>query len=474
MENEQRNATDLTTSSTASISSQSIIQAGTVNPSCLERHPDYHGPLGQTRSRFTFKPSVNKRTPLTNSHDTEPRKGSGSVDVLFRAKEMGIKVWPLEKLQRAIRAMFEVPNETQLHTGSAMRNKNSIGAVKFEREADLSRLLKHEQINGPSDRDATVALNELIPFKGYHIYIRDMDEKTKPIIVRDYPKPGRDEYSEWPQFHSTGPGKCPFVPDADEPTRQEFERAKAREDELRARGRADARAAPRTRAALSRRLAEDTSVKIASQTRPLTELRDGGNASMLQRAKMPTKEICPPPPINSSKSPVKTTKAGLVNAGTKMFGGEPAASGMQPSNITSAIRSQMISSTAAAPGGKAGTSKVVHGLKRKVLEKNSGPVLGGIQTRQQLIDPAGLGRAERSIATTRHTRGRAPEPLIHIDEETTQSEEDDDACIQGPQVKNQQLKKALEKKNAKPGYCENCREKYDDFEDVGLTCPFKS
>ena len=386
-----------------------------------------------------------------------------------------MKVWPLEKLQRAIRAMFEAPNETQTHAGSVSRIKTSISAVKGEREADLSRMLKNERINGPSDRDATVALNELVPFKGYHIYIRDMDEMTKPVIVRDYPKPGRDECSEWPQFHSVGSGKCPFVPDADPPTRQEFEMAKAREDELRAKLKADASAAPRTRAALSRRLAEDKSVRHASQQRPLRELRDGGNASMQQQAKMPTKEMCPPPATNSNKSPAKVSKAGLVNTGTKLFGGEPAASGMQPSNITSAIRSQMISSTAAAPGCKAGTSKVVHGLKRKVLEKNSGPALSSVQTRQQLIDPAGLGRAERSIATVRHTRGRAPEPLIHIDEETTQSEEDDDVCNQGNlQTKTRQTKKVSKEKNAKPGYCENCREKYDDFDDVGLTLPLET
>ena len=368
--------------------------------------------------------------------------------------------------------MFEIPNELQIQAGNVSRMKNTIGAANEGREADLSRMIKNERINGPSDRDANYTLTELIPFKGHHIYVRDMDEKTKPILVRDYPKPARDEYSEWPQFHSVGSGKCPFIPEADPPTRQEFERAKAREEEPRARPKTEAREAPRTRAAIIRAHAESEFAKRVPQQRPLEERRDAGNASAQQQVKMPAKEICPPPPVDKTKSPIKIAKEDISNVGTKLFGGEPAASGMQPSNITSAIRSQMISSTAAAPGAKSGTSKVVHGLTRKVLEKNSGPALSNAQIRQRAIDPAGHGRAESTIPTARHTRRQAHEPLIHIDEETTQSEEDEDVCLtEDARGKDRNLRKAVEKKNAKPGYCENCREKYDDFDDVGLYCP---
>jgi len=385
---------------------------------------------------------------------------------------MGMKVWPLDKLQRATRAMFDIPNESQLQTGNVSRTKSAVGPTKGDREADLSRMLQNERINGPSDRDSSIALKELIPFKGHHIYIRDMDEKSKPILVRDYPKPGREEYGDWPQFHSVGSGKCPFVPDVDPPTRQEVERAKAREEEMRARAKAEARDMPRTRAATTRSHAEGEFAKKVPQQRPLQELRDGGNASMQRQARMPTKETCPPPPIDATKSPAKVVKEGIANAGPMLFGGEPAASGMQPSNITSAIRSQMISSTAAAPGAKAGTSKEVHGLKRKVLEKNTGPALTNVQTRQRSVDPAGRGRAERTIAAFRQTRRHIPEPLIHIDEETTQSEEDEDVWMaEDARSKGKALEKALEKKNARPGYCENCRDKYDDFDDVSLHVP---
>jgi len=381
---------------------------------------------------------------------------------------MGMKVWPLDKLQRAIRTMFEIPNESQIHAGHGMRAKGATAVTRGDREAELSRMLRNEGINGPSDRDSAIALNETVPFKGYHIYIRDMDERTKPIMVRDYPKPVNDELSEWPRFQSVGTGKCPFVPEADPPTRQEHEKAKSREDEVGRETKIQARPAPRTRAAAIRDDAEAQSVENAAHHRALEELKDGGNALAPPPVRMPMQAFCPPTRINANiVSPAKAARESIANTGTRLFGGEPAASGMQPSNITSAIRSQMISSTAAGPGAKAGTSKQVHGLKRKVLEKNSGPAPASIQTRHKPVDPIGDGRAEKTIPAARHSRRQAREPLIHIDEETTQSEADEDVWMaEDVRIKSKRPKEVLERKNAKPGYCENCREKYDDFDDV--------
>lgn len=377
---------------------------------------------------------------------------------------MGMKVWPLDKLQRAINTMFEIPNDSRLQAGQGVRMKGTAAVAKGSHEAELSRMLRNERIHGPSDRDSMVALNEIVSFKGHHIYVRDMDERTKPIIVRDYHKPTQDEPAEWPQFHSVGIGKCPFVPEADPPTRQEHE---AREERLLRKARAEDRPAPRTRAAAIRDDAEAEAGKDTARYKPLEELRDGGNIAAPSLARMPAKSFCPPPPIDKqTRSPAKALREPIASTGTHLIGGEPAASGMQPSNITSAIRSQMISSTAAAPGAKAGTSKEVHGLKRKVLEKNSGPGPASVHTRQRPIDSIGDGRAEKTIPRARHSRRQAHEPLIHIDEETTQSEDEDVWMAEDVRNKSQPSKEAPVKKNPKPGYCENCRDKYDDFDEV--------
>ena len=462
LDSDSKDATDPVTPSSTSTNSYSTVQPRTINPSLLDRQPESQGL--NSRSKFTFEAPVSKRAPVNAIRDLESGKPNpGNADILHRAKEMGMKIWHLEKLQRIMNTMSNIPNDTQTLVGNITRTRAAFATGKGEREADLSRMLRNERLNGPSDRDATTALSELIPFKGCYIYIRDMDERSKPIMVRDYPKPAHSESGEWPQFHSVSLGKCPFV--------EEPPNVKTREEERRARDRAQPREAPRTRAATVREGAEAESTKTSALRGPLEETKNRANIAAPPSLNMPTPAFCPPPTAATAMpgSPSKTSRDAATHPRPKLFGGEPAASGMQPSNITSAIRSQMISSTAAAPGAKAGTSKEVHGLKRKVLEKNSGPALIHIHTRQRSIDSVCDGRAERNIPTVRQTRRQAQEALVHIDEESTQSEEDEDVWLaEDKRRKKQGQEKVIEAKDQKPGYCENCREKYDDFDDVSV------
>ena len=424
------------------------------------------------RNKFTFEAAASKKQGFSGLNDVvEPRKvNAGKTDILLKAKEMGIKLWQLEKLSRVVNSMFDVPNETQAQNGNTARSRGVNAAARGEREPDLSRMLRNERLNGPSDRDPTVALSEVIPFKGPFIYIRDIDERTKPIMVKDYPRPATQEEGEWPQFRLARQGRCPFVEDL---SRQEMEaesRVRAGEQAL---AKAGTRTAPRIRAATNREDVDAAATIAASQKRPLEEKRSIPNTFTPPPERMPTMpthDFCPPP--IKTRSPTKAARDAISNAGPKLFGGEPAASGLQQSNITSAIRSQMISSTAAAPGAKAGTSKEVHGLKRKVLEKNTKPPLNTIQTRQRNIDPAGTARAEKNIPMVSQHRRRVPETLIHIDEESTQSEEDEDVWLAEELRRKEKQKEKVVKekepkgKDQKEGYCENCRKKYDHFDDV--------
>src|SRR5262249_11294280 len=94
----------------------------------------------------------------------------------------------------------------------------------------------------------------------------------------------------------------------------------------------------------------------------------------------------------------------------RFAGGEPVASGVQPSNVTSAIKSQVISSTAAVPGAKAGPSKELNALKRKVLERNNMPVTYLNDVRAAVNnDGVGVGQVMKRKADT----------LTHIHEEET-------------------------------------------------------
>jgi len=451
------------------MSSQTIIESRTINPSLLSKQAgSASNEQQQSSSKFPFEASIGKKSKVLvrNTTDAElKRPAVGGVDILQRAHGMGMKIWQVEKLQRVINTMKEDAAESQMQHIRNARGVSQAAGGKAAQE-DLSHMLRKEQRSGPSD---TVSTEEIVPFRGYYLYVRDIDEKTKPILVKDFPKPPRNESGDWPQFRANNPGKCPFVEDHSV-SRQDLERLKQQEQSERARLRMGQRAAPRTRAETAlENTKTEPSPKITLR-QPLVESKNGSNRSASTTKELPVLEFrAPPIPVSvDRRSPKKGLAEPLATAAPKLFGGEPAASGLQPSNVTSAIRSQMISSTAAAPGAKAGTSKEVYGLNRKVLEKNSAPTLRVIKGPAAPAEPA---RAEHAIPVTRQTRRRAQERLVHIEEESTHSGDDEDVWRAEEVTRERAVQSKCTKvkpKDPKPGYCENCREKYDDFDEV---CP---
>lgn len=429
----------------------------------LEKSADEAHTQGSTfppRTKFTFESHPVRVTETTHAHPVgETRKHVGNADILLRAKEMGMKIWPLEKTQRILTTMFDTDDAIQhqsvnIHNNAGTANK-----------ADLSTLLKKERLTGPLDRDSAVAGMELVPFRGPYIYIHDMDEVTKPIMVREYQKVSHREDGEWPQFRSTTNGKCPFVEDL-AGIKAELALERAKERQMLAKRERESQSVPRTRAATAAEATGTAERKVGNQGRPLTESQGNLNRIIKPEESL-TNGLFEIPKMVPAKrgSPGKTLKGMPTPFGRPCLytGGEPVASGVQPSNITSAIRSQMVSSTAAAPGAKAGTSKEVHELKRKVLEKNAGPSISGI-CQPRVTD---FTNGTRSISALAAAHKKVREQIGHIDEEGQPEDEDMNSKVleNGRKSSTARLRK-IEKRSPKPGYCENCQEKFEDFEQV--------
>lgn len=445
-------------------------QSRTINPALLDRtsEPQLQNPFAQSKPKFNFDNIIGRRGPTVGVRDVEPKRTAGTVDILQRAKDMNIKIWTLDKLERIAKTMLDNRADEPSLRGLGGRGAalNATLPTKAREESGLSTLLRKEQINGPSD--ASNEASAIIPFKGPHIYVRCMDEKTEPILVKEFPRVANREDGEWPQFRGNSVGKCPFIVDHST-SRRGTERAKAEMEDLRAQAVLERRQTLRARsmAAPTSTIPRQASLVTVKKV-PLAESREGGNVLPQTRACSIGQENTQQAGKDEAKCPSPMKAPGNVPAAARLrfFNGEPAASGMQASNITSAIRSQMISSTAAQPGTKAGTSKEIHGLQRKVLEKNSGAVPHAARAPQRGVDPLGAARAERHIPLARQTRKQAQERLVHIDEESTQSEEDEDVWRTEEVQRRQAVKIEAPKRDLKPGYCENCRDKYDDFEAV--------
>ncbi|PNS14930.1 hypothetical protein CAC42_2159 [Sphaceloma murrayae] len=425
----------------------------TIDPALLNRNHDGTLSGAQRRTTDLLDANLQSRIPYGNQSTDHRRQPDQNTDILFKAREWDQKIWALEKLQRILTTLFNTDTGEQpsLSLQRSQATTNLIGTQN--KEADLERLLRNEKISGPADRDPTVAAPDQVQFRGYYIYIHDMDERYRPTMIRDYPKVSRKEDGKWPQLRVSGIGRCPWIEDASytkrllaEEKRQEAELARRKE----------AASAPRTR---TRAAAADTDVtQTVLAERQANLRRSPRKMAIEEKAKPLDPPKVPASRHNSANSadsmpPLFGSAQVSKRGATRYIGGEPMASGVQQSNITSAIRSQAISSTAissTAAGGRVGTSKELQTLKRKVLERGATVTSGSSHMND--IRAALNGDAPRN-------KRRAHDTLEDIREEGVDDE---------PRPRKAQPPRQVKKivhKDPKPGYCENCRDKFEDFDE---------
>jgi regulatory subunit for Cdc7p protein kinase len=350
-----------------------------------------------------------------------------------------MKIWALEKFERMMDTMFNVDGG----------DEESIQKKARAAEHNLQQIMRYEKEKASAVERPL--FGDIIPFRGYYIYVHDMDEKLKPVMVREYKTVQEKEDGEWPQFRSVPLPRCPFLEDPQAVKREAREEEKRRrqreaEEEIR---RAQ-RQQPRTRAAAA-------TLEAARDGRPvLQESEQASNRTVRPApATVPVKAFDPPPVKRT------TTNTSLDSMPPRMMtahitanarpGLEPMASGLQQANVTSAIRSQMISSTAAAPSIRNIPPKETHHLQRRAVER-----------RTTLSTTSVLAVEEARVAVNaepgRKATRRKPE-LAGIHED---GEEED--CS-----KQTSKERPVVQRDPKPGYCENCRDKYDDFAEVRVS-----
>lgn len=397
-------------------------QPQTINPSLLDRNT-----AARRKLLFEFR---NVPSRSQQAYDpTKPNRGARNNDVLHKAMEMGKKIWSLEKFSTMVSVLLETETQDNAQASRVATSRGPHGIAKAQ-DSNLLQLLHNERVNGPSDRDLATSNKELICFKGPFIYIYDMDEKHKPIMVHEYNKVMSKADGDWPQFRSVGNGRCPFVEEIDYTPKEERKPREMEQPKVigtRQEGTAMLKAPPAP------------PPQPVTGKRTLTEMEDGQNKGGKLRAV-----------LNPARA-VLSKQAFLSRAPSgRLHQGEPVASGIQASNVTSAIRSQMISSTSGLTGVKAGTSKEIHGLQRQVLQK-AAP--GSHGTSSRLAEQSAEGTSSRSISISRQTSKIA------------QGRDDSSQKLDAVRSQSQPLKS---KKDLKPGYCENCQDKFRDFDEVWL------
>jgi len=373
-------------------------------------------------------------------------KATKNTDVLYKAQSMGKRIYTIEKLQRIL---------DNLLSGDEQASR-SLHTRQPSHETNLVKLLQNERLNGPSDRDPRAATADLHYFRGPYIYVYDMNEKTRPIMVREYAKVADKIDGEWPQFKTVSQGRCPFVG-------EETKAKKAAEKKQAAAAAVEKSTLDKEKsqkAALTAPTKKVTGKRSREESAdPLAETKNTQNKLTSVR---PTEVFNPPGDLKpkdwefgSQNQKFFTGRAG----NPRMLAGEPVASGLQPSNVTSAIRSQVISSNAIGPGAKAGTSREVQNLQRKVLSKVNPTSQSQDLSSRRIGTGHSIDGPSSRLASFAKPSGR----VLEVVEEVATSERKtvpSKAQSQPPAQKS--------KKDMKPGYCENCQDKFEDFDDVSL------
>ncbi|KAI0532150.1 Dfp1/Him1, central region-domain-containing protein [Xylaria digitata] len=424
-------------------------QAETINPSLLTRFSN------PTTKRKLFDADLRARAQRMppQPSDQALRMPKKAVDILIRARDMKKKIWTVDKLFRMTALLLE----TDPYRSADMaygRQKYTL-ATQVESRAvedrNLLRLLQKERVNGPSDRDPTVLACELVYFKGPYIYVYDIEEKQKPIMAKEYPKVPDRSKGIWPQFQTAALGRCPFIEDSE--VREAREAKEAKEVQKRVRARIQSQEpVGETKPVLHRpRMAPPGPV---TGKRTLGEMELGHN----RQSSVTSVEF---PSLSRSFGGENTDlsrKAFSSYAATgRLLGGEPVASGVQPSNVTSAIRSQMISSTATTPGVITGLSKEVHGLQRQVLKWNSQDHSSKHTTETSF--------REDNLTKRPSTLSRTSSRKLELINENARENEGTEETEESRSVKRVAPRKKPRDSELKPGYCENCAEKYPDFDE---------
>ncbi|RWA11339.1 hypothetical protein EKO27_g3768 [Xylaria grammica] len=421
-------------------------QAETINPSLLTRLSN------PVTKRKLFDADLRARAQRVPPHPSDQalRLPKKAVDILIRARDMKKKIWTVDKLFRMMALLLETDLYRSADMAFGRQKAPPAGRVESRAVEDrnLLRLLQKERVNGPSDRDPTVLARELVYFKGPYIYVYDIEEKQKPIMVKEYPKVPDRSKGKWPQFQTASLGRCPFIEDSEVREAREAKEAKEMQKRVQARTVSQEPAGEAKPVIQPSRMAPPRPV---TGKRTLGEMDLGHNRqSSVTSVEFPSLSRS----FGGENADFSRKAFTSYTAAGRLLGGEPVASGLQPSNVTSAIRSQMISSTATTPGVITGLSKEVHGLQRQVLKWNSQDHSSRHNTETSL--------REESLTKRPSTLGRTSSRKLElINENAGENEGTEDSRS----TKRVALRKKPRDSELKPGYCENCAEKYADFDE---------
>ncbi|GAA6032510.1 hypothetical protein JCM8097_004792 [Rhodosporidiobolus ruineniae] len=352
----------------------------------------------------------------TMTGDAEKNPFIDSQDILSKALDFGLKIWPCDKLQLIL---------TRINAHSPNKVEQNV-----QRNPSLPSLLRDEQLYGTAERDPFVPRSNMHYFSSskHYLLVEDSTGEHRPIVIKEYERPRKHEDPEWPVLWGGVEGRTGFYHYDGEITYEQRKR-------------------PPPPPPVQQ---QDAPAKSAARPLP-PNLRRAVSLQNVARGADAT--------VSAQQHHYHPPRG--------VAGGEYLAASGNSQIITSNIASA--TSTAGARSGAAQASRFAPGqgpfvdkrlavLSNRTVSVAGGALLGGASasatasTSTAATTTAGAGRV---AALKRSAAPPVPGKL--------QRSVSVDAGLSGRRVNPALVQVRDEPK--KPGYCENCRLKYDDFKD---------
>ena len=347
-------------------------------------------------------------------------------DMVKKAMSLQIKIWSPSKLESVL-DRCHAPHSRALSTSVAHAGQSAI-----TKERSLSRLLESERLHGTTERDPSQKRHDFTYFSknSYFVLVEDMRQELATIASLEYPiKRDRDgrEKGSWPVLYCHPLAKGPFIP-YDEKKEEERRKQKQKAAEIAAK----AKEQDRERRKVKLREQEQRKLAQLHAKRQVDLRRTVSLTNLHRRATYPF-----PDPADAHDDLVDLdadfeydNEESAAASGFRESGQYVAASGNSV-GITSTI------GTTSAAGGRTRALQLPASLRGRLQQE--------VVTSRRLSLP---------INNKENTMGPPPVPDRTNNKSLRKSKS------------TNTLRLPKREEGTKPGYCESCRQKFDDFKSV--------
>ncbi|KAI0371142.1 hypothetical protein BV20DRAFT_965816 [Pilatotrama ljubarskyi] len=344
-----------------------------------------------------------------------------------KARSFNMKIWSADKLHNIL-DRCHAPRVSSA-TGSL-----PVRAQQVSKEHNLARLLETERLHGTTERDPTQRRHDYIYFskESYFVLVEDLKQELATIAAAEYPiSKTRDgkERGAWPVPHCHPLARGPFLEydEREERRRQKAERAEQERKAEKARRKARLQQHER-----KRRAQVQARIQAAQQQQQHDLRRCASMNNLQRRATFPERGM-----------------EGLVDLDADFGEGD---------KMESAHASGYLASTAymAASGNSVG-----------ITSTTGTTSTAGAPFRMLQLPPALKEKLQQQVTTSRRASIAAPTALRQTKENSMgpPSTIPERAKFLRKSKSTNTLKLPKRDEATKPGYCECCRVKFEDFRD---------